>query len=101
MTGALPAYLDAYPLHEYSMYGAVGISDIKCKLFEYKRCGLLDQVKCIVLTNCTFDGIVYNVQMVMEQCLAIKPDIVFLWDVAWCVSLQPNSCPLSPPSTAL
>jgi arginine/lysine/ornithine decarboxylase len=35
------------------------------------------------LTNCTFDGIVYNVQRVMEECLAIKPDLVFLWDEAW------------------
>ena len=35
------------------------------------------------LTNCTFDGIVYDVQRVMEECLAIKPDLVFLWDEAW------------------
>ena len=37
----------------------------------------------ISLTNCTFDGIVYDVQRVMEECLAIKPDLVFLWDEAW------------------
>lgn len=82
-TGATPSYLDAYPLHEYAMYGAVGIRDIKRKLLEYKRCGLLHKVKLIVLTNCTFDGIVYNVQGLMEQCLAIKPDLCFLWDEAW------------------
>ena len=35
------------------------------------------------LTNCTFDGVVYDVQRVMEECLAIKPDLVFLWDEAW------------------
>jgi arginine decarboxylase len=35
------------------------------------------------LTNCTFDGIVYDVGRVMEECLAIKPDLVFLWDEAW------------------
>ena len=35
------------------------------------------------LTNCTFDGIVYDVERVMEECLAIKPDLVFLWDEAW------------------
>jgi arginine decarboxylase len=35
------------------------------------------------LTNCTFDGIVYDTQRVMEECLAIKPDLVFLWDEAW------------------
>ena len=36
-----------------------------------------------MLTNCTFDGIVYDSQRVMEECLAIKPDLVFLWDEAW------------------
>jgi arginine decarboxylase len=37
----------------------------------------------LALTNCTFDGIVYDVERVMEECLAIKPDLVFLWDEAW------------------
>jgi len=37
----------------------------------------------VMLTNCTFDGVVYDVQRVMEECLAIKPDLVFLWDEAW------------------
>ena len=42
-----------------------------------------DRVKLLTLTNCTFDGIVYDVERVMEECLAIKPDLVFLWDEAW------------------
>ena len=45
--------------------------------------GKLDRVKMLMLTNCTFDGIVYDVERVMEECLAIKPDLVFLWDEAW------------------
>src|SRR5207245_8979197 len=48
-----------------------------------KRAGKLDRVKMMSLTNCTFDGIVYDVERVMEECLAIKPDLVFLWDEAW------------------
>src|SRR5262249_60035491 len=36
-----------------------------------------------MLTNCTFDGVVYDVERVMEECLAIKPDLVFLGDEAW------------------
>lgn len=28
-------------------------------------------------------GIVYDVERVMMECLAIKPDLVFLWDEAW------------------
>ncbi|MFM8598781.1 MAG: aminotransferase class I/II-fold pyridoxal phosphate-dependent enzyme [Mycobacterium sp.] len=81
--GANVVYLEAYPLNDYTMYGAVPLRGIKAQLLELKRAGKLDRVKMIALTNCTFDGIVYDVQRVMEECLAIKPDLVFLWDEAW------------------
>lgn len=83
MAGARVAYLDAYPLDEFSFYGAVSLESIKRTLLDYRRAGRLDEVKMITLTNCTFDGIVYDVQRVMEECLAIKPDLIFLWDEAW------------------
>ena len=83
LAGANVVYLEAYPLTEYSMYGAVPLAEIKSKLLALKQAGKLDRVKMISLTNCTFDGIVYDVTRVMEECLAIKPDLVFLWDEAW------------------
>lgn len=83
LAGAQVSYLDAYPLNEYAMYGAVPLSEIKGKLLDLKRAGKLDRVKMLMLTNCTFDGILYDVQRVMEECLAIKPDLIFLWDEAW------------------
>ena len=83
LSGAQVDYLDSYPLHQFSMYGAVPLKEIKRKLLAYRRAGKLDRVKMLLLTNCTFDGIVYNVERVMEECLAIKPDLVFLWDEAW------------------
>ncbi len=83
MMGARTTYLDAYPLDEFSMYGAVPLRSIKQQLLEFKRAGRLDEVKLLILTNCTFDGVIYNVRNFMEQCLAIKPDLVFLWDEAW------------------
>ncbi|MDX1609975.1 MAG: aminotransferase class I/II-fold pyridoxal phosphate-dependent enzyme [Halofilum sp. (in: g-proteobacteria)] len=83
LAGADVCYLDSYPLHEYSMYGAVPLREIKHRLLEYKRAGQLHRVKMLLLTNCTFDGVVYNVERVMEECLAIKPDLAFLWDEAW------------------
>jgi arginine decarboxylase len=52
-------------------------------LLALRRAGKLDRVKMLLLTNCTFDGIVYDVQRVMQECLAIKPDLIFLWDEAW------------------
>ena len=83
MSGAQVTYLDAYPLNEYSMYGAVPLREIKWQLLALRAAGKLDRVKLLALTNCTFDGIVYDVERVMEECLAIKPDLVFLWDEAW------------------
>jgi arginine decarboxylase len=61
----------------------VPISEVKHKLLQLKAAGKLDRVRMLLLTNCTFDGIVYNVERVMEECLAIKPDLIFLWDEAW------------------
>ncbi|MCB9907519.1 MAG: aminotransferase class I/II-fold pyridoxal phosphate-dependent enzyme [Planctomycetes bacterium] len=83
LSGALPVYLDSYPIEAYSMYGAVPLEEIRRKLLELKAQGRLDRVKMLLLTNCTFDGVVYNVRRVMEEILAIKPDMVFLWDEAW------------------
>jgi arginine decarboxylase len=83
LAGAQVCYLDSYPLNEYSMYGAVPLRDIKKQLLELKAAGKLDKVRMLLLTNCTFDGLVYNVERMMEECLAIKPDLIFLWDEAW------------------
>ncbi|MEQ9187703.1 MAG: ornithine decarboxylase [Cryomorphaceae bacterium] len=83
LSGAYPVYLDSYPLEKYSMYGAVPLSQIVEKLLELESAKRLDKVKMLLLTNCTFDGFVYNVERVMETVLAIKPDMIFLWDEAW------------------
>jgi len=84
LDGAYPVYLDAYPLSEYSMYGGVPLVEIKRRLLELKRAGKLDRVRMLLLTNITFDGIAYDPIRVMEEVLAIKPDMMFLWDEAWC-----------------
>ncbi|CAD2089869.1 lysine decarboxylase, putative [Plasmodium vinckei brucechwatti] len=80
---ALPCYLDPYPVSRYGIYGAIPIYVIKKTLLEYRNSNKLHLVKLIILTNCTFDGIVYNVKRVIEECLAIKPDLIFLFDEAW------------------
>jgi arginine decarboxylase len=83
LAGAEPYYVEAFPLTQYSMYGAVPLRTIKQALLKLKAAGRLDRVRILDLTNCTFDGHVYNVRRIMEECLAIKPDLVFLWDEAW------------------
>ena len=83
LSGAQPLYVEAYPMTEYSMYGAVPLRTIKQALLNLKAEGRLDRLKMVTLTNCTFDGHVYNTFRVMQECLAIKPDLLFLWDEAW------------------
>jgi arginine decarboxylase len=83
LAGAQPLYVEAFPMTEYSMYGAVPLKSIKQALLNAKSDGRLDRVKMLDLTNCTFDGHIYNTRRVMEECLAIKPDLIFLWDEAW------------------
>jgi arginine decarboxylase len=83
LAGAQPLYVEAFPMTEYSMYGAVPLRTIKQALLNLKADGRLDKVKMVDLTNCTFDGHIYNTRRVMEECLAIKPDLIFLWDEAW------------------
>ncbi len=83
LAGAQPYYVEAFPLVAYSMYGAVPLRAVKKALLDLKAAGRLDKVKLVTLTNCTFDGHVYDVRRVMEECLAIKSDLVFLWDEAW------------------
>jgi arginine decarboxylase len=81
--GAQPLYVEAFPLARYSMYGAVPLATIKKALLALRAEGRLDRVRMLDLTNCTFDGHMYNTRRVMEECLAIKPDLIFLWDEAW------------------
>ena len=83
LAGAQPLYIDAFPLTQYSMYGSLAIKPIKQALLQLKAEGKLDRAKMVVLTNCTFDGHIANVERTMLECLAIKPDLVFLWDEAW------------------
>ncbi|KMO35854.1 decarboxylase [Methylobacterium variabile] len=83
LSGVQPIYVEAFPMTEYSMYGAVPLTTIKRAMLALRADGRLERLKLLDLTNCTFDGHMYNVRRVMEECLAIKPDLIFLWDEAW------------------
>jgi arginine decarboxylase len=83
LAGAEVIYVEAFPLKQYSMYGSVPLATIKQALLDLKGAGKLDRVRMLTLTNCTFDGHMYNCKKVMRECLAIKPDLIFLWDEAW------------------
>ena len=65
------------------MYGAVPLREIKSKLLALKRAGKLDRVKMMLADQLHVRRHRLRRQRVMEECLAIKPDLVFLWDEAW------------------
>jgi len=83
LVGAFPIFLDSYLLPQYAAYGGVPLQHIKRSLLTLRNEGKLHRVKMLLLTNITFDGLAYNCIRIMEECLAIKPDLVFLWDEAW------------------
>ncbi len=83
LAGAHPVYMDAYALDRYTIFGGVPLREMKRHLLALKRAGKLDRVRMLLLTNSTFDGIVYDPERIMCEILAIKPDMIFLWDEAW------------------
>ncbi|BBZ39027.1 aminotransferase class I/II-fold pyridoxal phosphate-dependent enzyme [Mycobacterium conspicuum] len=83
LAGAYPLYLESYALPQFAIYGSVPLRTIKKALLDLEEAGQLHRVRMLLLTNCIFDGVVYNPRRVMEEVLAIKPDICFLWDEAW------------------
>ena len=77
LSGAYPVYLDAYPLGDYCMYGAVPLVEIKRKLLALKRAGQLDRVKMLLLTNCHADSdwlAIWALFSIYQQLAAAKPD---------------------------
>ncbi|MBY5413456.1 ornithine decarboxylase [Rhizobium leguminosarum] len=81
LAGARVEYLDPYPLNDYSIYGGVPTSEVKRRLLAHKHAGT--DVRMVLLTSSTFDGIAYKPADLMMECLAIAPHVVFLWDEAW------------------
>ena len=80
---ALPAETYAAVLRDLAQVNVVTMAARPTLAFLDSIVGRGDRLKLLDLTNCTFDGHMYNVRRVMEECLAIKPDLIFLWDEAW------------------
>lgn len=83
LSGASVIFLQTYPVPELDLYGAIPLDLILDKMQQLKKVGELHRLKAIVLTNCTFDGLTYDVEHYMKKILYLKPDIVFHWDEAW------------------
>jgi Orn/Lys/Arg decarboxylase, major domain len=80
-------HIDLYSLHGESIaaggHGTPRAYNCTQTLLDLEAAGELHRVRMLLLTNCTFDGVVVNPLQVMQEVLAIKPDICFLWDEAW------------------
>jgi arginine decarboxylase len=83
LSGASVLFLQTNPIEKHDLYGAISLELIIEKMLLLKKENLLDKLKVIILTNSTFDGLLYDVETYMQKILAIKPDIIFHWDEAW------------------
>lgn len=83
LSDVCPIILRTYSIRQYSLCGAVSIATIKQQLFDLNRAGQLNRVRALILTNLTFDGLAYDLIRLMMDCLAIKPDLIFIIDEAW------------------
>ena len=83
LCGAHAVFLETNAVDDFDLYGAVPLALIINKMQQLAQAGLLARLKHIILTNSTFDGLIYDVEAYMMAILAIKPDIVFHWDEAW------------------
>lgn len=63
LAGVNACYLDAFPLHDYSMYGCVSLRRIKQALLDYKKAGKLDR--------CVFAGDHWTLRMVLSDDMII------------------------------
>ncbi|MBT4792317.1 MAG: ornithine decarboxylase, partial [Halobacteriovoraceae bacterium] len=84
LTGASVIFLQTNAVEKYDLYGAISLSQIKDKMRDLEKANLLGKLKQIILTNSTFDGALYDVESYMLEILAIKADVIFHWDEAWC-----------------
>ena len=91
LAGAYPIFLETYPLVDYDLYGGIDLAQIKAVMLDLQQQGRLHQLKQIVLTSSTFDGLIYHCEKFMMEILAIKPDVIFHWDEAWfaCAHFHP------------
>ncbi len=83
LAGAQVHFLQTNAVERYDLYGAIPLQQIIEKMHQLQQQGLLSRLKQIVLTNSTFDGLIYDVEHYMMAILAMKPDIIFHWDEAW------------------
>ncbi len=83
LAGADVFFMQTDAVLEHDLYGGVSLELIKSKMNELKSLGELHRLKQIILTNSTFDGLLYDVETYMIEILSIKADIIFHWDEAW------------------
>ncbi len=83
MSGFNIEILKTYEVGEYGIHGGVPIEEIKKTLLRHKEWNTLNRVKALVITSLTFDGIAYDLERLMCECLSIKQDLIFIVDEAW------------------
>jgi arginine decarboxylase len=81
--GTRTIQMSSYRIADHNIVGGISASEVKHKLCSCRDAGQIERVRCVVLTNITFDGIANDLLSIVSESLAIKPDLVFIVDEAW------------------
>lgn len=83
LAGARVRYVGGYPIPAHQKAGGVLVHDVVAAVREVRDGG--GRVAAVILTNCTFDGIVSHPLRTMTAVAEVQgsPPPVFVWDEAW------------------
>lgn len=59
----------------------MNVSDFMAKYKNATERG--EPYKLVILNGCSYEGIIYNIRAIIEKCMKINPQVVFLIDEAW------------------
>ena len=77
LAGANPIYMEPVYLPQYEICATVPKQTILETVSEHK------DAKALLLTNCTFDGLIYNLGPLLAEVKEISPNLKIVVDEAW------------------
>ncbi len=81
MAGAVPRYLPAHYNARLGVWGPIALEELDAELTRVASLPEADRPKMLVITTCTYEGIVYPVWEIGKRCEAAG--LLFYADEAW------------------
>lgn len=81
MSGAVPRYLPAHYNARLGVWGPIALDELRAELAAVQRLPEAQRPKMLVITTCTYEGIVYPVWEIGQLCE--EAGLLFYADEAW------------------